>query len=90
VLLIHLLQKHVVVTHILADTTLEVACNKQHVVWARVAGSGNDKEPEWHDMPVEAMNLEGRVQDGFGFLSVVVVFLSCFPFCLLFRVHSWR
>jgi hypothetical protein len=32
VLLIRLMQQHVMATHVLADTTLEVACNKQCVV----------------------------------------------------------
>jgi hypothetical protein len=45
VLLICLMQQHVVATPVLANTTHEVAYNKQHVVWLGVAGGGNDEEP---------------------------------------------
>ncbi len=56
VLLIRLMQQHVVATRILADATLEVARNKQRVVWPGVTGSGNDEEPEWRDVSVEGMD----------------------------------
>ncbi len=44
VLLICLMQQHVVATRVLADAALEVAHNKQRVVWPDMAGSGNNKE----------------------------------------------
>ncbi len=56
VLLICLMQQHVVATRILADAMLEVARNKQRIVWPGVAGSGDDEEPEWHDVSVEGMD----------------------------------
>ncbi len=56
VLLIRLMQQHVVATRVLADATLEVARNKQRVVWPGVAGSGDDEEPEWRDVPIEGMD----------------------------------
>jgi hypothetical protein len=56
VLLIRLIQQHVVATCILADATLELAHIKQRVVWPGVAGSGDDEEPEWRDLPIEGVD----------------------------------
>ncbi len=50
------MQQHIVATLIIDDDTLEVTRNLQPVVWSGVAGSGNDKEPEWRDMSIEAMD----------------------------------
>ncbi len=50
------MQQHVVATRILAVATLEVARNKQKVLWPGVAGSGDDEEPEWRDLPVEGVD----------------------------------
>ncbi len=56
VLLICLMQQHVVATRVLADATLELAHNKQSVVWPGVAGSGDNKEPEWRDVRIQGMD----------------------------------
>ncbi len=56
VLLIGLMQQHVVAARILANATLEDRCNKQHVVWPSVVGSGNDKESKWRDMSVKGVD----------------------------------
>ncbi len=50
------MQQHVVATRILADATLEVARSKQKVLWPGVAGSGDDEEPEWRNLPVEGVD----------------------------------
>jgi hypothetical protein len=56
VLLICLMQQHVVATGVHADATLKVARNKQRDVSPCLAGSSDDKEPEWRDMPIEGMD----------------------------------
>ncbi len=69
-----LLQQHVVTTRIVAEATLEVAPSKHRVVWPGVAGSGDDKEPDWRDFPVE--ELDGAASWGSPG-GVPVVVLSC-------------
>jgi hypothetical protein len=51
VLIIGLLQQHVVAVCCLADTTLKVARSKRCHVWAGVAGTADDEEPGWRDLP---------------------------------------
>jgi hypothetical protein len=53
---LRLLQQHVVATRIVTEATLEVARSKRCVVWPGVAGSGDDKEPDWRDLPVEELD----------------------------------
>ncbi len=42
--------------HVRANATLDVAHNKQHVMWPGVAGSGQVEEPEWRDKPIEGID----------------------------------
>ncbi len=55
-MLLRFLQQLVVTTRIHAEVTFEVAQSKRHTVWPSVVGSGNDKEPDWRDFPVEELN----------------------------------
>jgi hypothetical protein len=50
------MQQHVVATRCIADATLKVAQTHRHHVWPGVAGSGDDKEPNWRDLPVEPVD----------------------------------
>ncbi len=51
-----LLQQHVVATRIVTEATLEVVRSKRHVVWPGVAGSSDNEEPDWRDLPVEELD----------------------------------
>jgi hypothetical protein len=46
------MQQHIMATRVFADDNLEVVGNKQRVVKPGVAGSSDDEEPKWHNVPV--------------------------------------